>query len=191
MFLNLDIYQSIFWFCALLGSGFFVLNTLASFFSGIDTGVDIASHQVSHEGVGGTDSAFQLISLTSLTGFIMMFGWMGLASYDQMNLGVALALPIALISGAATMYITAWIFRSAKRLTSPGSVFDVHQTIGKTATVYAKIPAHGKGQIQIVVADLTHEIDALSEDHSEIESTSSVTVVAVIDQSTVIVKPIN
>ena len=191
MFNNLDTYQITFWFCALFGTGFFILNTVASFLGGTDSGLDIASHQVSHEGISGTDAAFQLISLTSLTGFIMMFGWMGLAGYEQMKLGIPLAILIALIAGCGTMYLTAWMFSKAKKLVSSGSVFDINQALGKTATVYAKIPAQGKGQIQIVVADLTHEIDAISDNSTEIETNSSVRITAVIDQSTVKVQQIN
>ena len=89
------------------------------------------------------------------------------------------------------MYLTAWMFSKAKKLVSSGSVFDINQALGKTATVYAKIPAQGKGQIQIVVADLTHEIDAISDNSTEIETNSSVRITAVIDQSTVKVQQIN
>jgi hypothetical protein len=190
MFEDLNAYQLTFWFCALFGTGFFLINTFLSFFSGIDSGLDIPSHETVHEGVGSPDAAFQLLSLTSLTGFLMMFGWVGLAAFEQYQLSYPLSLACALVAGTATMYLTASIFAGAKKLASDGSAFDINQTLGKRATVYSRIPEHGKGQIQIAISNLTHEVDALSENSVIIESNTNVEVVKIIDQSTVVVKPL-
>ena len=188
---NLNAFQMTFWFCALCGTGFFLINTVLSMVSGVDTDLDIGSHHTTHEGIGSPDAAFQLISLTSLTGFVMMFGWIGLTSYEQFHLDPLLTFLCALSAGFITMFLTAKIFQSAKRLASNGSVFDISQALGKVAVVYARIPVDGKGQIQIAISSLTHELDALSSDNVVIESNTHVEVLRILDNTTVIVKPIN
>ena len=57
--------------------------------------------------------------------------------------------------------------------------------------MYARIPVDGKGQIQIAISSLTHELDALSSDNVVIESNTHVEVLRILDNTTVIVKPIN
>lgn len=188
---NLNAYQMTFWFCALCGTGFFLINTVMSMISGVDTDLDIVSHHTTHEGIDSPDAAFQLISLTSLTGFVMMFGWIGLTCYEQFHLDPLMTFLCALSAGFITMYLTAKIFQSAKRLASNGSVFDISQALGKVAVVYARIPVDGKGQIQIAISSLTHELDALSSDNVVIESNTHVEVLRILDNTTVIVKPIN
>jgi hypothetical protein len=67
--------------------------------SGVDTDLDIVSHHTTHAGIDSPDAAVQLISLTSLTGFVMMFGWIGLTCYEQILYiwyGVAFSLPRSL-----------------------------------------------------------------------------------------------
>jgi hypothetical protein len=188
---NLNAYQMTFWFCALCGTGFFLINTVMSMISGVDTDLDIVSHHTTHEGIDSPDAAFQLISLTSLTGFVMMFGWIGLTCYEQFHLDPLMTFLCALSAGFITMYLTAKIFQSAKRLASNGSVFDISQALGKVAVVYARIPVDGKGQIQIAISSLTHELDAISSDNVVIESNTHVEVIRILDNATVIVKPIN
>lgn len=185
---NLNGFQITFWICAISGSLFFLINTIISFTSGLDNSTDISSHEISHDGIDGSDASFHLISLTSLTGFVMMFGWTGLAALEQAQLNAGISFLIAGLAGFITMYITALLFKSARKLISSGSVFEIENSVGKKGTVYAKIPKGGKGQIQVILADMTREIDAVSEDSEEIESNKSVEVVKVLDNTTVVVK---
>ena len=118
----------------------------------------------------------------------MMFGWVGLAMYEQGN--ILLALPSAFVAGLLTMYITAFIFRAAAKLAGGGARFDIKDSIGKTANVYQRIGSGGRGRIQISLADVTHELDAISEDGTDIDSFSSVEIVRTVDDNTVSVKKI-
>lgn len=191
MFEGMDNYQTIFWVCAIAGTAAFAIKTATSLLIGADHDLDGGIgevHEVAHDGIESSDAAFQLISITSLTGFFMMFGWIGLAMYEQGN--ILIAFLSAFVAGLLTMYITAFIFRAAAKLAGGGARFDIKDSIGKTANVYQRIGSGGRGRIQISLADVTHEIDAISEDGADIDSFSSVEIVRAVDGNTVSVKKI-
>ena len=192
MFDNMDSYQIAFWICAISGSVFFVLKALMSIMAGLDHGLDVntAEHEFGHEGSDGSDAAFKVVSINSLTGFVMMFGWMGLASYEQFGLSAPVSLLIALLAGLLALYITGAIFQAASKLTDPGAQFRLHDALGATATVYQRIPASGKGQIQMSLAGMTREIEAVSEHGIDIPSNDSVKIVKIVDSNTVSVEKV-
>jgi hypothetical protein len=176
-----------FWFSALAGTFFFVLRVI-SMLVGASAGegsMDI-EHDASSANGADSDSAFEFISINTLTAFFMMFGWVGLAAHKQFALSGALSLVLAGVSGMLCMMITMWLFSAAKKLGSKGSDFSIAKTLGVTATVYQKIPSEGKGKIQLSVdGGMTREIDAVSEKHEEIESFATVKVKSVVDNNTV------
>lgn len=187
-----ELIQTTFWLCAVGGTVFFALSTLMTFLGGgdSDSGADVGDHHVSHDGVQGPDAAFKLLSVTSLTGFFMMFGWIGLTCLQQAGFSSEVSVLLALLAGLVSMYSAAFIFSSAKKLTSAGSNFQIENTIGQKASVYQSIPKDKRGQIQIHVSGSTHELDAISEDGQTIESHKSVVVVRVVDPQTVSVRPV-
>ncbi|PIP81685.1 MAG: hypothetical protein CO113_09890 [Elusimicrobia bacterium CG_4_9_14_3_um_filter_62_55] len=135
-----------------------------------------------------SDAAFKLLSVHTATGFCMMFGWMGLAAYKQFGLGAPLSFLTALGAGFLTMYATAWLFKLASHMTSPGASFSAKDLVGKEATVYLRIPDNGRGKIQIGVEGITRFIEAVSDDGAEIDSFQVVQVTRAMDASTVAVR---
>ena len=121
----------------------------------------------------------------------MMFGWVGLACIKQLGYDHHIAMMFAILAGIVTMLLTALIFKGALMLVSPGTKFDIKQTVGLVGTVYQQIPHDGQGKIQLVVDGVTREILAQSSDHSMIESFKIVRVVEVLDHEVVVVKEIN
>lgn len=198
--------ESAFWGCALFGTVFFALRVAMMVFGGFgahdmdgghhDGDLHGAGHGVGHGDADGhhssqlqeTDPSFKLFTINTITGFFMMFGWSGLTAYKQFGLGAGLAIPIALAAGLVTMVATAAIFRGALRLQSSGAQFDAAGTVGAKANVYVKIPAGGKGQVQLSHNGVTRTLDALAEDGSEIPSFQGVVVVKAVDSKTVTVK---
>lgn len=180
--------EVLFWVCALAGTLFFILRVVMMV-HGADGADDIIDHgAVGH--AGSSDVAFEIISVNSITAFFMMFGWIGLTCYKQFAFGGVLSVVLAFLAGGLCMFITAYLFKLAAKLVSHGSVFTVKDTLGKTATVYQKIPANGRGKINVSVGDMLREIEAVSEEKEEIESFGTVTVVRVVDNNTVSVKKI-
>jgi hypothetical protein len=144
-------------------------------------------HLAHSQELEASDGAFKLLSLNSVTGFIAMFGWAGLAAYSQYALPFSVALIIAGLSGFGVLFVTAALFYFAMKLKSPGAEFDISRALGSTAEVYLRISPHGTGKISFVVNGTKHECDAVSGE--TIQSFEKVTITGVVDSHTVAVVP--
>lgn len=174
----------LFWFCALFGSGLFVIQFLLSFISGQShDDVDIAGEDV--------DSGnFKWISKHAITGFLMMFGWVGLTCRNEFNISSLYSFLLSFLSGIITMFFTSLVFRGANKLQSSGTIFTLDDAIGKHATIYQRIPKGGIGKISISLHNFTHEIDAISDHPEDLQSFTSVQIIKKSDDKTVLVVPI-
>ncbi|MDR1211075.1 MAG: hypothetical protein LBK40_02460, partial [Spirochaetaceae bacterium] len=84
----------VFWGAAIFGSVFFVLRVVlfvvGGFGADTDGGEPVLDDDPVHlshsRELEASDGAFKLLSLNSVTGFIAMFGWAGLAAYSQYGL---------------------------------------------------------------------------------------------------------
>lgn len=183
----------VFWASALFGTILFALRLLATVIGGIteDFG-DVDDFSVddgdAHHSATGS---FKLFTIHSISGFFMMFGWVGLACIKQLGYDDPTSVIFAVLAGIVTMVLTALIFKGALLLVSAGTRFDIKKTVGLVGTVYQQIPHNGQGKIQLVVDGVTREILAQSVDHSMIESFKIVRVIEVLDHEMVIVKEIN
>jgi len=179
--------QIIFWITALFGTVFFLLKTLLSFTGLVSEEMDqsnVEPDALDH----GSDNAFKIVSVHSLTGFLMMFGWVGLACLVQYQFSPLFSVFGALIAGLFMMIVTAYIFKFSALLASPGSTFDTEDLVGRSANVYQKIPADGSGKIHIAVDGTLREVNAVSDKKETIPSFTEVKVVKALNQSTVSVR---
>ena len=177
--INLD---TLFWFCALAGSGMFIIQILLSLLG--------SDH---HEDLDGGDTEsikIKWLSKQALSGFFMVFGWLALACHHELGLRLPFSLAIALAAGVLTILITGFIFKFAKLLRSPGTVFNLDDAIGKEAIVYQSIKKNRKGKISLSLNDMTHEIDAVSLTEEDLSSFISVRIVKKADDKTVAVVPV-
>lgn len=177
-------WDPLFWASATLGTTFFLLRVIMSLFGGgfFEHDADIDDL---HGGVHHDDSLFKFLSTHSLSGFLMMFGWAGLACTVQFNMPTGQSLLIALASGMAMLGITAMMMRAAMSLESSGAVFSSKKALGLTGTVSQRVPAHGHGKVQLVINNSTRELLAQSHDKKPIESFTVVKVLKVIDHEIV------
>lgn len=181
--------NTIFWASAIVGTTLFALRVLMALIGGsfdmddtdldtFDTDGDTDFHQHSRP-------SLKLFSLHSLSGFFMMFGWVGLACTIQLGLPSFNAFLWALLAGFIVMLLTALLFKGILSLQDAGAVFSIEKTVGLVGTVYQTIPSRGQGKIQVVVDGVTRELLAQSEDSTYIESFNLVKVVRVIDHEIV------
>jgi hypothetical protein len=170
--------ESVFWFCALGGTGMLVIQLVMALM-----GTD---HD---DAIGFEDAKFQWMTKQGVTGFLMMFGWVGLTCHLQLMLGTLSTLLISVGAGALSAFISALIFHVAKKAHSSGSVFKMGDAIGKEAMVYQRIPLNGSGKISIVMNELTYEVDAISAGQ-EIPSFTSVQIIKQADDNTLVVIPL-
>lgn len=178
----------VFWICAVAGTTFFALRMLMSLFTGgfFEQDADF-NHSYDGHHEHHSVSLFKFLTVHSLSGFLMIFGWSGLACVAQFNLSNNYALLIALVCGIMMMMITSLIMHNAMRFESRGDVFCTKKTVGLTGTVYQHIPAHGTGKIHLVVNNITRELLAKSDSNYDIESFTLIKVVKAIDHETVAV----
>lgn len=167
--------DTLFWLFALGGSSVFVIQFILSLL-GMDN----------HEESGD----FKWLSKQALTGFIMMFGWVGLTCRKEFEFTNAASSLIAFGVGLLSILIIGSIFRVAKKLQSSGTVFKIDDAVGKNGVVYHRIPENGIGKISISLEDFTYEIDAVSLHHKELASFTQVHVIKKSDDTTVVVVPI-
>ena len=184
--------QSLFWICAIVGSTVFALKLLMLFIGGADFDMDPDADFDTGDAIDGhhTEVAFKVISLTSISAFLMMFGWVGLACSEQYQLGSIVSLLVAVLIGTITMFFTAYLFKLAMKLVSSGASFNQNDIVGLKATVYQRIPAKGTGRVQVVVGGVMREMDAITENGKELESFKNVEILKLGDGSVVTVKEI-
>ena len=176
--------ETIFWISATIGTTFFLLRMAMSILGGgfFEDDADLGNSH--HGSEHHHTSLFKFLTVHSLSGFLMMFGWAGLACLDQFSMSTGYSFLIALLCGIAILIITTIVMRGAMSFEAPGNVFSTKQTIGLVGTVYQRIPAHGQGKIHIVINNSTRELLAQSH-HKTIESFTLIKVVKAIDHEIV------
>ncbi|MCX6991063.1 MAG: hypothetical protein NTX49_08400 [Chlamydiae bacterium] len=152
---------------------------------------DISSDTI-HD--GGQDSAdakkFKWLSLQTITGFLMMFGWTAITCKNEFGLQDSITMGLALTSGLFASLIIRSIFKLAKKLRSSGSIYRIEDAIGKEGYVYLCIPKGGKGKISMSLQNFTHEIDAISHHSEDLPSFMRVKIIKKSDENTVVVAPL-
>lgn len=175
---------SIYWFCALLGSGMFFIQFIINLFGGADQdsiGLDDATD-------ASLDAKnFKWFSLQAVTGFLMMFGWTAITCQTEFGLQTLSTVVISVGTGIFAALIIRSIFKFAKKLQSSGSIYRIEDAIGKEAYVYQSIPIDGVGKISISLQNFTHEIDAISLSSEQIPSFTRVKIIEKKDDHTVVV----
>lgn len=172
--------DSIYWFCALVGTGMFVIQLLFTLV-GLDGDAELESDSFADAG------KFKWITRQGVTGFLMIFGLTALSCQKEFELSTVSTLLIAGFFGLLAVFVAGFIFKIVRKLQSTGTVFNIDETIGKEAYVYQQIPTSGKGKISISLHGFTHELDAVTFDSDEIPSFSLVSIIKKIDNHTVFV----
>jgi hypothetical protein len=184
--------DTLFWICAVIGTTLFILRMLMAFAGGafsvddFDMPEDIHADGMSTE----TDAhnsilSFKILTLHSLSGFLMLFGWAGLACRTEFELSYSLSLLIAMVSGICMMVLTALIMKGAHRLEAPGTLFSIEKTVGLIGITYQQIPAYGQGKVLVTVDSITRELLAQSHNQKDILSFTRIKIVGIIDHETV------
>jgi membrane protein implicated in regulation of membrane protease activity len=186
--------EKVFLISAILGGAIFVVR-LILFFIGMghhgvdaDTGFDAdvghlgeVGHDVGdahgdlHGHADETESSFKFISLQGITAFFMMFGLVGLALSRQSKWPATLSIFGAVAAGLFSVWVIGKLLSAMGRLQSEGTL-DIRNAIGQEGTVYLRIPATGKGVVQITVQGSLRELTAVSQDKTEIKTGERVVV---------------
>lgn len=168
MFENLTGVDKFFLLCAVVGGGMFVLRSILMFIglSGDDMvdGGDIGDDVDFDDGTPVAD--FKMVSVHSLTAFLLMFGLVGFLVIQNYGKDAILMASVAsLFAGIVTMFIIAKLFSLSRKLQSDGSIYP-KDTIGCEGSVYLGILPGEIGKIQITVNGALKVFDARCNDNT-------------------------
>ncbi|MBN2716656.1 MAG: NfeD family protein [Deltaproteobacteria bacterium] len=127
-----------------------------------------------------SDVGFKLLSLQSLSVFLMMFGLVGLAVSRGGTYGDTVSLVAGFIVGLLFMFLVAKMFAFFKSLQNSGTM-DLSNAVGQEGRIYLTIKPSEPGQVEVVVQDHLKIFTARSSDDSEIPTNTRVKIIRVMN----------
>jgi membrane protein implicated in regulation of membrane protease activity len=188
LFNSLEPLQKFFWTIACCASLVFIIQTIMTFVGlGTDTDVDAGPLDGSVDSM--EDGALSgVFSFRNLVNFLLGYGWAGVLLHDSIEKGWLLQL-IAIAVGLVFVLAFVFMFRQVMKLSHDGS-FKMEEAVGLKADVYLRIPAArtGRGKVQVSVKGSIHEIDAMTDNDTEIATGGQVQIVEVLGDDLLLVK---
>lgn len=193
---NSSTFMQIAWYTAFITTFIFLIQAGMTFFGGdldhdIDVNTDIDTDintdiDVEHPDNAQRDTGFtsQWFTFRNLVTFLMFFAWGTIAGHDY-KLSQTLSVLVGLGSGLFMVFITTMLYTLMKKLQT-NNVPTLNSIIGKTATVYLRIPKGGAGKITVTANGSLQTIGAIT-DGDSIKTGETVTVVRLLDESTAVV----
>ena len=137
---------------------------------------------------GGGDGLV-LFSVRGVVSTLTVMGWAAVALLE--TLSPALAIGIAVLLGAATLFGTAYLMRAVAKLQTSGNI-DVENAVGKVATVYIPIPAKGTGagKVTMTLQEKYSEFSAVTLGSEKLTTGTLVRVVSVDGTGVLAVEPL-
>lgn len=133
-----------------------------------------------------TIEAFRLLSIRSIITFFTLFTWGGALYLETESISTAMFYAVAW--GLAGMILIALVFYWMRKLTETGNL-DLNTCVGRQGTVYLDIQEGMLGEVRVNVSGVETHVKARTADSKELKAGVPVTVMRVLDQSTVEVKP--
>jgi len=154
---------------------------------GADVGGDVDIGMDVDTDVGGPDAGFTMLSFQSISGFVMMFGLVGLALHRQSGVGNTLSILGGTIGGLCMVWILAKLMSSMMKLQSSGTL-DYRNIIGEEGEVYLTVPGDGIGKVQVVAQGRLVVMNAKSQEDADIKTGARVQVVKVVSGNMLVVR---
>ncbi|MBE6871184.1 MAG: hypothetical protein E7491_04450 [Ruminococcaceae bacterium] len=135
-------------------------------------------------------SGIRLFTVRGFVSFFTVAGWLGVAlPYSGINDVVTVA--ISIIGGFIALFLTALAFKAMLKLQDSGNI-DPANAIGKTASVYIRVPAarSGSGKVMVTVQERLTEFAAVTDGETDLLPQQAVTVTGVLGNDTLIVSDI-
>ncbi len=179
------------WFTipALIGTGIFGLFIILMLVGGLDIDADADfDADVDADGDASADS-FKLLSIQSISAFLMGFGWGGFAAYKTFaNENFSIALAVGAICGVGIAWLLVLGLKALYQLESSGNV-SVKDAVGLEGEVYVRVPAmgEGSGKVRVVIDERQRIYNAVTEGE-EISRSSRVVVTHVVGNTLTVVR---
>ncbi len=179
-------------FPAMIGTGYLLIQMLLGQIGG-DFDMDVDVEMDTDLEIGGeSESAHEvtLISIQSVSAFLLGYGWMGFAAFRFLEFGFFGAVVIGIGSGFGVAYLMVRLLRALMKIQSDANV-SLSSAVGKVGSVYTRVPGRGsgRGEVVLVINGSEHRFRAVQDGDEGIERHSSVRVVrANRDDNTIVVE---
>jgi len=182
-FSALSTFSKVYWVIALISSVIFLILLVMTIIGGeVDDMGDVDADIEADAGVG-----FQFLSFKNLMGFFTIFGWSGISCLNAgYSTGVTVA--VSLACGLVMMLAMATLFYQLSKMTSSGSL-KLKNALNSIGEVYLTIGANrsSMGKVQVKVQGGLRELDALTDEDTDLKQGDVVTVTKVTDNGILIV----
>ena len=144
-------------------------------------------HNTAEHGHSLHDTGLRIFTVRGFITFFCMFGWTGLVMVRS-GVNHTASVVTAVVVGAVFMVLVAYILVQFLKLQSNGTM-DIRTAVGVCGSVYLTIPAKrgGTGKVSAVVSGRFSEFDAVTDEENDIKTNSSVTVVGITGNNTLVV----
>ena len=190
---SLSVVMRILWGITLAASLIFIIQTIMTFIGAdVDSSFDVDASGVDDpSGFDGGHSGMNLYTFRNLVNFILGFGWTAILLKDSVKSNFLLIVISALV-GVALVVLVMFLFKWLNSMQQTGTIDVFKQAAGCQGKVYLTIPAErkGSGKVQITINNSVREYDALT-DGDELPTGTDVKVVEAINESTMLVEPLN
>lgn len=187
-FETLSLFEKIYWIVAVISSLILLVLLILTLLGGDsdnpDGGVDA-------EIESDTGIHFQFLSFKNLMGFFTIFGWSGIACL-QADLAKFSVISVSIVCGLLMMLAMASLFYYLAKLQSSGTLV-LKNAIDQVGEVYLTIGANRSkmGKVSVKVQGTLRELDALTEEPTNLYQGNVVRVKAVTDNGILIVELLN
>ena len=141
-----------------------------------------------------SDNTFKVLSIQSVTAFLMGFGWAGLGGLRGSGWGIPQSIAVGIVGGIAMVWLLGWLMKAVYDLQSHGNI-DIASLVGLEGEVYVTIPGGAKespgrlGRVRVVVDERQRFYSALSTG-PEIPRNARVRVIEVTGDRALVVQPL-
>ena len=138
----------------------------------------------------GSSSVFRVFTIRGIVAFFALGGWEGLAALAA-GLHPFWAIQISLFAGVCALLLAAIVIRLALRMQASGNL-NINNAISQIGDVYIRIPSgrSNKGKVTLLLQERFVELDAVTDNDTDIMPNSKVEVVAVVDGDCLVVSPV-
>lgn len=195
---NLTDYQQVLFIVAVAATAvmvLFIILMLIGFdnseFDGIDdfdVDADLDIDSINDEPLSSI-AGLKVFTIRGILAFFSMGSWITLIFVGIVD--AWLATVIGVIGGYLSAYLLAFALKQAMKLENSGNMV-YSKAIGKNATVYIRIPKKrsGTGKVNMLLEGRYTELDAITDDASDIMTKSNVEVIGIYNETILIVKKI-
>lgn len=155
-----------------------------SFDGDVDADADI--DDVANDEPVGAFGGLRILTIRGAFTFLAIGGWTAYGFADLVH--PVFAVLFGVVFGFIAAFLLALIFRAFPKLENQGNL-DYKNAIGKSGTVYIKVPKNhsGTGKVNLTFQEHYVEVDAVTNDPEDLTTGMAVTVFGLENESTVIV----